>query len=138
MSSELFRTLAISSAGMQAQGSRLRVVAENLANASSTAETPEGLPYRRQVVSFRNELDRELGISRVQIGQVTEDPSEFQRRYDPAHPSSDDEGYVLFPNVNSLVEVMDMREAQRAYEANMSVIQQSKTMMMSTIDLLRS
>jgi flagellar basal-body rod protein FlgC len=138
MSSDLFKSLAISSAGMQAQGARLRVVSENLANASSTGETPEDLPYRRQVVTFRNALDRELGVNRVGINQVTVDPSEFERRYDPAHPSADDEGYVLYPNVNTLVEVMDMREAQRAYEANMNVIQQSKTMMMSTIDLLRS
>ncbi len=138
MSSELFNTLAISASGMEAQGKRLRIVSENLANANSTAETPDGLPYRRQVVTFRNELDRELGVNRVGVDRVTADESEFDRRYDPAHPSADDEGYVLYPNVNTLVEVMDMREAQRSYEANMNVIQQSKTMMMGTIDLLRS
>ena len=138
MSSELFNTMAISASGMEAQGKRLRIVSENLANANSTAETPDGLPYRRQVVTFRNELDRELGVNRVGVDRVTVDESEFSRRYDPAHPSADDEGYVLYPNVNTLVEVMDMREAQRSYEANMNVIQQSKTMMMGTIDLLRS
>lgn len=134
---DLFRTLTISAAGMQAQGARLRVVSENLANANSTAETPEGAPYRRQVVTFRNVLDRDLGVHQVSVDKVVPDGAKFDRRYEPGHPSADEEGYVLYPNVNPLIEMMDMREAQRSYEANLNVIQQSKSMLMGTIDLLR-
>lgn len=134
---DLLRTLRISAAGMKAQGTRLRVVSENVANADSLPTEPGGMPYRRKVVTFRNELDRTIGVDTVRVNRVKTDQSEFQRRYDPAHPAADVDGYVLAPNVNSLVEMMDMREAQRSYEANLNVIKSSKTMLQSTIGLLR-
>lgn len=134
----LMKTLNISAAGMQAQGTRLRVIAENIANANSMATGPGGLPYRRQVVTFSNELDRALGLNTVQVQEVRPDLSDFGQRFDPNHPAADENGYVLTPNVNTLIEMMDMREAQRSYEANLSVIKNSKSMLMSTIDLLRN
>ncbi|HEV7368022.1 flagellar basal body rod protein FlgC [Arenibaculum sp.] len=135
---DLDRVLLISAAGMKVQGARLKVIAENLANANSTGETPNDLPYRRKTISFKNELDRELGIDTVRVRKVDVDPGDFQRRFDPSHPSADAEGYVLFPNVNTLVEGVDMREAQRSYEANLNVIETSRTMLNRTIDILRS
>ena len=135
---DLSTSLEIAAAGMRAQGTRIRVVSENLANAGSTAETPDGLPYRRQVVTFRNVFDRELGANTVTVAQIGNDPSQFARRYEPHHPSADETGYVMYPNVNSLIEMMDMREAQRTYEANLGVLETSRSMLMSTIDVLRS
>lgn len=112
---DLLKTLRISAAGMKAQGTRLRVVAENIANADSLPTQPGENPYRRKVVTFRNELDRKLGIDTVRVDRVEGDRSEFQRRYDPSHPAAGADGYVLAPNVNALVEMMDMREAQRSW-----------------------
>lgn len=131
-------TMAISAAGMRAQGDRLRVVAENLANANTTAETPGDLPYRRKVVIFQNLLDREAGVDTVRVTKVDVDKSNFQRKFDPSHPSADADGYVLLPNVSSVIESMDMREAQRAYEANLSVIDSARQMMSRTVELLRA
>jgi len=134
---DISKTLKISAAGMQAQSARMRTIAENLANADSLAETPGGEPYRRKVLTFKNELDRASGLELVHADRVIRDRSEFQKRFDPTHPAADAEGYVLAPNVNSLIEVMDMRQAQRSYEANLNVIEVSKTMILRTIDLLR-
>lgn len=134
---QLSDTLAIASAGMKAQGDRLRVVAENIANADSTGNTAGEMPYRRKTVMFQNTLDKELGINTVSVGKRGFDMSEFRKKYDPNHPAADAQGYVLYPNVNSIVEMMDMREARRAYEANMNVIEVSKSMLSRTIDLLR-
>lgn len=136
--SDLFSAMRISADGMRAQGTRLRVISENLANAESTGETPQDLPYRRQVVSFANVLDRALGGETVRVGSINDDPSEFNRKYQPSHPSADEEGYVLYPNVNGLVEMMDMRQAQRSYEANLNVIESARSMISRTLDLLRS
>jgi flagellar basal-body rod protein FlgC len=135
---DLSTALQISASGMKAQGTRLRVIAENLANAQSIGEGPGDQPYRRQVVTFRDIFDRELGAARVEIGDVGLDPSTFPRRFEPSHPAADPEGYVTYPNVNTLVEMMDMREAQRSYEANMSVIESARSMLTRTIDLLRA
>jgi len=134
---DLSKSLEISAAAMRAQGTRLRVISENLANADSTGETADDLPYRRQVVSFRNVFDRALGGETIEVANVLEDPSQFDRRYEPGHPSADDDGYVLYPNVNTLVEMMDMREAQRSYEANLNAIEVARSMLSKTIDLLR-
>jgi len=134
---DLFKTFAISSAGMRAQGSRLRVISQNIANADSLAQDPNGKPYRRQIVTFRNELDRAIGLDTVRTNKVRPDMSEFGRRYEPSHPAADADGYVMTPNVNRLVEMTDMREAQRSYEANLNVIKSSRSMLMSTIDILR-
>ena len=134
---ELLKTLRISASGMKAQGTRLRVVSENIANADSLPTQPGELPYRRKVVTFKNELDKSIGVKTVGVDRVQPDRSDFQRRYDPAHPAADENGYVLAPNVSSLVEMMDMREAQRSYEANLNVIKSSKTMLQQTIGILR-
>jgi flagellar basal-body rod protein FlgC len=133
----LMESLTISAAGMRAQGQRLRVVAENLANADSVSEVPEGDPYRRKTISFRNALDRELGMETVQVSKVGVDPSDFRMKYDPGNPAADAKGYVKLPNVNSLIEMNDMREAQRSYEANLRAIEVARTMLQRTIDLIR-
>ena len=134
---DLLKALNISASGLKAQGTRLRVIAENLANAESTAQRPGGEPYRRRVVTFSNVLDRELGVKKVQVGDIVPDQSDFRHRFETGHPSADDKGYVLTPNVNTLLEVADMREAQRSYEANLKAIQSSRTMLQQTIDILR-
>ena len=134
---DLMESLMISAAGMRAQGQRLRVVAENLANADSVAEVPGGDPYRRKTISFKNQLDRELGLETVQVGKLGEDPSDFRMKYDPGNPAADAKGYVKLPNVNSLIEMSDMREAQRSYEANLKAIEVARTMFQRTIDLIR-
>ena len=134
---DLMESLMISAAGMRAQGQRLRVVAENLANADSVSEVPGGDPYRRKTISFKNQLDRELGMETVQVGKVGVDPSDFRMKYDPGNPAADAKGYVKLPNVNSLIEMSDMREAQRSYEANLKAIEVARNMLQRTIDLIR-
>ena len=134
---DLNKAMEISASGMKAQGSRIKVIAENLANADSVAESPGDLPYRRKVVSFKNELDRQAGVNKVRVASVGVDRSDFQRKYDPTNPVADRDGYVLMPNVNALVETMDMQEAQRSYDANVNMIDTAKTMLSRTIDLLR-
>ena len=134
---ELTKSTQIAISGMKAQSQRLRVVSENLANSDSTAQTPEGTPYRRKVVTFKTELDRANGVASVVVDKVRPDNSEFQRRYDPKHPAADRDGYVLTPNVNPLIELMDMKEAQRSYDANMNVITTSRAMLSRTVDMLR-
>lgn len=134
---DLMESLMISAAGMRAQGQRLRVVAENLANADSVSEVPGGDPYRRKTISFKNQLDRELGLETVQVKKVGEDPSDFRLKYDPGNPAADAKGYVKLPNVNSLIEMSDMREAQRSYEANLRAIEVARNMLQRTIDLIR-
>ena len=134
---DLMESLAISAAGMRVQGERLRVISENIANADSVSEVPGGDPYRRKTITFQNALDREMGLSLVKVKKVGLDPSEFTRRYDPSNPAADQRGYVKLPNVNALIEMNDMREAQRSYEANLKVIEVSRGMLQRTIDLLR-
>ncbi|HEY4252069.1 MAG TPA: flagellar basal body rod protein FlgC [Roseomonas sp.] len=129
--------LRISAAGMQAQATRLRVVAENLANHDSTAQTPGGDPYRRRTVTFANRLDRAAGVQTVQSSRVGTAPGDFPQRFDPGHPAADARGYVRTPNVNSLVELMDMREAQRSYSANLNVLETTRGMLTRTIESLR-
>lgn len=134
---DLVKTLRISAAGMQAQGTRMRTISENLANADSLASEPGGQPYRRKMVTFKNMLDKQVGAEMVKADKVITDKAEFKKRYDPSHPAADAEGYIQTPNVNPLIEVMDLRQAQRSYEANLNVIETSKTMLLRTIDLLR-
>ncbi|PHZ83363.1 flagellar basal body rod protein FlgC [Paremcibacter congregatus] len=134
---DLTKAMMISAAGMKAQGTRMRVISENLANASSVASAPGVDPYRRKVVTFSNTLDREMGVTRVNVKGVTYDQSDFGMRYEPGHPGADENGYVKTPNVNGLVEAMDMKQSQRSYEANLNSIEVSKKMVMRTIDLLR-
>lgn len=135
---DLTKALYISAAGMKAEGTRLKVIAENLANADSTAPAPGEMPYRRKTVTFENVLNRQLGVDEVKVASVGVDTSAFQRKYEPGAPGADSQGYVLYPNVNPLIETMDMQEAQRTYEANLNVVATSKSMLLQTINLLRS
>ena len=134
---DLMESLMISAAGMRVQGERLRVISENIANADSVSEVPGGDPYRRKTITFQNALDREMGVDLVKVKKVGLDPSEFTRKYDPSNPAADKSGYVKLPNVNSLIEMNDMREAQRSYEANLKVIEVARGMLTRTIDLIR-
>ena len=134
---DLIKTMRISGAGMRVQGQRLRVISQNIANVNSLPQDLGDKPYRRQVITFKNELDRSIGLETVRAGKVRPDKSEFGKRYEPSHPAADADGYVLTPNVNTLIEMTDMREAQRSYEANLNVIKASKAMLNLTIDVLR-
>jgi|TARA_B100000446_G_scaffold86228_1_gene81300 flagellar basal-body rod protein FlgC len=134
---DLISSLKISAAGMKVQGTRLRVISENLANADSLPTGPGKSPYRRKNIQFQNVLNRELGLNLVKVKKIGVDKSEFNRRFDPGHPAADEKGYVQTPNVKTLIEVMDMREAQRSYEANLTAIRTARSMMRRTIDLLR-
>ena len=133
---DMFDAMQISSAGMRVQGDRLRVTAQNIANADTAANTPDAEPYRRKTVVFKNELDRAKGVETVRVDRIIEDDSDFKLKYMPSHPGADENGYVRLPNVNTLVETMDMREAQRSYEANLGMVQISKAMLGKTIDLI--
>ncbi len=135
--SDLMKSMSISAAGMKAQGTRLRIISENMANAGSTALTPDGDPYRRKLVTFGIVLDRELGVPLVDVARVSRDSTEFGEKYQPGHPAANASGYVKTSNVNSLVEITDMREAERSYQANLKVMQASRGMLQRTIDLLR-
>jgi len=138
MGMDLMKSIKISAAGMKAQGVRLKVIAENLANADSISPVAGGDPYRRKVVTFQNVLDRKLGADMVKVKNIGTDKSAFREKYDATNPAADANGYVKLPNVNPLVELMDMREAQRSYEANLRIVDVSKNMLTRTIDLLRS
>jgi flagellar basal-body rod protein FlgC len=119
------------------QAARLRVVAENLANQDTTGTDPRTAPYRRKTITFTNQMDRALGVATVKVGKIGTDPSDLPQRYDPSHPAADARGYVRTPNVNPLVEMMDMREAQHAYNANLSVMQVARGMLTRAIELLK-
>lgn len=134
---DLMDTMHISASGMKAQSARLKVVSQNLANAESVGVRGGKQPYRRQTISFKDQLDRETGAELVAVNKLGVDRSDFDRRYEPSHPMADADGYVLYPNINPVVEMMDMREARRGYEANLNVIESSKSMLTQTIGLLR-
>jgi len=138
MPSEFDDALQVSASAMAAQSVRLRTIAENLANANTGALTPGGDPYRRKVVTFRNELDRATGEELVKVGQITRDSTPFETHYSPGSPGADANGYVRMPNVNPLIETMDLREAQRSYEANLNVVTATRRMLQQTLNILRS
>lgn len=131
------KSMLVSTSGLKAQSLRMRVIAENIANADSVSLEPGKDPYRRKVVQFTNELDRAEGINRVKVKKVTVDRSAFRREYAPNNPAADPDGYINAPNVNGIIESTDLKEAQRSYEANLSAVESAKTMTMRTIDLLR-
>jgi flagellar basal-body rod protein FlgC len=135
---DLVTALQVSAAGMRAQGVRIRVISENIANADSLATQPGGLPYQRKTVSFSEQLNRSLGIETVRVSRISNDTTPFEKRYDPHNPAADSNGYVLVPNVNPLIEMVDMQEAQRSYEANLNVLQASRSMLRQTVDLLKN
>lgn len=137
--SDMLNAMKISSMGMKAQGARVRLISENIANAETTGDTPGEDPYRRQVITFKNEIDRELGYSMVKVNSISADKtSPFSVEYNPDHPAADDKGYVKLPNVNMIVEIMDAKEAQRSYQANLGMIEQARSMLLRTIELLRA
>lgn len=134
---EITRTMTTAASGMRVQSDRMRVIAENIANASSTADITGGRPYQRQVLTFSQAIDEATGADIVKVGKTVKDRSDFRKEYDPGHPAADAAGYVQMPNVNPLIELTDMREAQRAYEANLNVVDAARTMATRTLDLLR-
>lgn len=134
---DIAKALALSARGMDVQTARLRTIAENLANQDTTGSQPGAQPYRRKLITFENRMDSALGTEAVRVRSIAPDRGELPKRYDPSHPAADSAGYVLMPNVNSFVEVMDMREAQRAYTANLNVMEATRSMLTRTIELLK-
>jgi flagellar basal-body rod protein FlgC len=137
-SGPLTQAMATAVSGMSTQAVRMRVAAENIANASSTAAVPGGDPYRRKLVSFRQALDRGTGAQLVRTDSISGDQRAFRTQYDPSHPAADAQGYVKLPNVDTLVEQADLRTAQRSYEAGLAVMQQARALYGKTLDILRS
>ena len=135
---DLGTAMRIASSGMKAQSARLRVTAENLANVESTAQAPGGDPYRRKTITFAGKRDRELGAELVDVKSYGVNRGDFELRYEPGHPAADAAGYVKYPNVNAFVELMDMREAQRSYEANLNLISATRRMISRTLEILRA
>lgn len=135
---DFLKSISIAASGLRAQAGRMRIISENIANADSTAQKPGSEPYRRKIPTFHSEVDRALDAKVVGLGRVRPDQSEFRSKYEPGHPAADVNGYVKYPNVNSLVEMTDMREAQRSYEANLNVIGATRRMIQRTIDILRA
>ena len=135
---DFIKSIAIAASGLRAQAGRMRIIAENIANADSTAPNKGAEPYRRKVPTFRTEMDRTLDAQMVALGRIRSDPSDFRLKHEPGHPAADPNGNVKYPNVNPLVEMTDMREAQRSYEANINVITASRRMIQRTIDILKS
>ncbi|WP_026618248.1 flagellar basal-body rod protein FlgC [Ensifer sp. WSM1721] len=134
----LTSALKVSASGLQAESTRLRIVSENIANARSSGDVPGAEPYRRKTISFAAEVDRASGAALVEVQRLGTDDSDFNIEFDPGNPAADEKGMVKMPNVNILIEMADMREANRAYEANLQTIKQSRDLISQTIDLLRA
>ncbi len=137
-SSDLTSIMSVAGSALHAQTTRMKAVAENIANAGAAPSAPGQMPYQRQIVTFRDEFDKALGAYKVKVSGIVKDKSAFGKKFDPAHPAADAEGYILLPNVKPILESMDMREAQRSYEANLAVIESARTMLARTLDLLRN
>jgi len=135
---DFMRSMGIATSGLRAQAGRMRVISENIANADSTAPTAGGDPYRRKVPTFSSQLDRALDAQVVTLGRVARDPTAFRVRYEPSNPAADASGNVKYPNVNSVVEMTDLRDAQRSYEANLNIIGATRRMIQRTLDILKS
>ena len=135
---DFLRSMAIAATGLRAQAGRMRIISENIANADSTPSTPNAQPYRRKVPTFQTEVDRTLNVKLVELGKTRTDNSEFRIKYEPGHPAADKNGNVKYPNINPLVEMTDMREAQRSYQANINVITATRRMLQRTIDILKA
>src|ERR1700748_2178682 len=132
------RSMGIATSGLRAQAGRMRVISENIANADSTAPTSGGDPYRRRIPTFTSQLDRALDARTVGLGEGAPDSSDFRTKYEPSNPAADASGYVKYPNVNPLVEMTDMRDAQRSYEANLNIISATRRMIQRTLDILKA
>ncbi|MFR1674474.1 MAG: flagellar basal body rod protein FlgC [Alphaproteobacteria bacterium] len=137
MAGNLSVSADIAVSGMKAQSERLRIISENMANADSIGIRPGEDPYRRQVVTFKDYIDKETGAKMVKVDKVVPDESQFPLKYDPNHPAANAEGYVVMPNVNPLIEMMDLKEAQRSYDANLSMMQTARDMNSKVLDLLK-
>ena len=135
---DFMKAMSIAASGLRAQAGRMRVISENIANADSTPARPDADPYRRKVPTFRTQFDREINGPAVALGPVQRDQTQFRLKYEPGHPAADAAGNVKYPNVNSLVEMTDMREAQRSYEANINVIGATRRMLARTLEILRA
>ena len=135
---DFLKTMSIAASGLRAQAGRMRVISENIANADSTPNAPGADPYRRKIATFTSEFDRALEARTVELGKIRTDNSEFRLKYEPGHPAADSNGNVKYPNVNPLVEMTDMRDAQRSYEANINVISATRRMIQRTIDILKA
>ncbi len=135
---DFLKSMAIATSGLRAQAGRMRIISENIANADSTPSRAGDDPYRRKVMTFRSEFDRELEATTVGLGRVRNDTTDFRLKYEPGHPAADANGNVKYPNVNPLVEMTDMREAQRSYEANVNIIGATRRMIQRTIDILKA
>ncbi len=137
-SSDFSRSMGIASSGLRAQAGRMRVISENIANADSTAQTPGGDPYRRKVPTFSSTLDRALDARVVSLGPIRPDTAAFRIKTEPGNPAADPQGNVKYPNVNPLIEMTDMRDAQRSYEANLNIISATRRMIQRTLDILKA
>jgi len=135
---DFLKSMSIAASGLRAQAGRMRVIAENIANADSTPSKAGADPYRRKLITFRSELDRDLEARTIGLGRVRTDATDFRLKYEPGHPAADATGNVKYPNVNPLVEMTDMREAQRSYEANINIIGATRRMIQRTIDILKA
>lgn len=135
---DLLKSIAVATSGLRSQSGRMRVIAENMANADSGPERAGADPYRRKIPTFQRRFDRDLDAQVVDMGRVQRDQSAFRVKYDPGNPTADAAGNVRMPNVNSLIETMDMREAQRSYEANLNLVSSTRRMIQRTIDILRA
>ena len=135
---DFLKSIAVAASGLRAQTGRMRVIAENIANADSTGDKPGQDPYRRKIPTFQKHVDRELGANIVELGRVRTDSSAFKTKYEPGHPAADAAGQVKLPNVDTLIETVDMRDAQRSYEANLNVVTATRRMVSRTLDILRA
>jgi len=134
---DFVKSMGIAASGLRAQAGRMRIISENIANSDSTAQQAGGDPYRRKIPTFASQLDRTLDARVVSLGPVRTDPSDFHVKYEPGHPAADAAGNVRLPNVNPLIEMTDLRDAQRSYEANLNVIGATRRMIARTLDILR-
>ena len=135
---DFLRSMGIATSGLRAQAGRMRVISENIANAESTSQRPGGDPYRRKIATFSAEVDRSLEANVVGLGRIQPDRTDFRTKYEPGHPAADARGYVKYPNVNPLIEMTDMRDAQRSYEANLNIISATRRMIQRTLDILKA
>src|SRR5512142_1746722 len=135
---DFLKSMAIAATGLRAQAGRMRIISENIANADSTPSAAGAEPYRRKLPTFTSELDRSMDVQLVELGKTQIDSSDFRLKYEPGHPAADQNGNVKYPNVNSIVEMADMREAQRSYEANINVVTATRRMIQRTIDILKA
>jgi flagellar basal-body rod protein FlgC len=135
---DFIKSLSVAATGLRAQMGRMRIISENIANADSVSQTPGGDPYRRRIVTFNTVLDRQLGAHVVELGPIQTDTSDFLVKHEPGNPAANAAGDVKYPNVNTLVEMTDLRDAQRSYEANLNIVTATRKMMQRTLDIIKS